>query len=170
MTTTDLQNVFKTLGKMIFLSQLAKGKTGVPGHGDAYRKVLMGTVDQAISGVASEYNLYDAVLVPYAGSLKATISALDLVPTAVATGVTNYLQKTVAPALGLSGKPTLSAIGDALRSAMQAATPAVVVTPSGTGGSNVDGIAMYLANMGIIVNQTGTVNVADSTYITDAVI
>jgi len=99
--TGDIQALFKLLGKLIYLSNLANT------HSDAYRNVTIATVTQGVTGQADEFDLFDQVLAPMETKTKAVITALGKLPDQMSAliqiVITNFGAAWESPATTVSG-------------------------------------------------------------------
>ena len=162
MILTDFQSRFKNIGKLIFISQLPAAQI------TALQKAHMALVDQASSGEATDFDTNDLVVSPFGGSMKSVVTAVKGLPAKCKSAIDTYLKKVIAVDLGLPTTSTLAQIGTALDTQMTAV--GAHVTPSGNGGSNSTGIAMYFAdNFDIELNQDPSPSIPDA-YITDTVL
>ena len=136
---SQIQQHFLVIGKAIYISQLSPTDIG------DYQKAAMGTIRQTVlNGNASEYAVAQEVLVPLLANVKSTITALNQVPTNVKTVIDSYLKRVVGPAMGMASTATALAVINELIDQMGDAD--ANVEPSGDGGSNDDGFAMYFYN------------------------
>lgn len=162
MNLSQLQRHFKIFGKLIYLSQTA------PAHATEYRKILSGTVDQAVSGNATEASTIIKTVTPFSTAVNSLLTTLDGVPTTAKTLVETHLRQVVAVDLGLAAGAAIANVGTALNAELVAADGHVA--PSGTNHSNDDGIAWYFAsNFGIVLPQDADPSIPD-TYIDDDVV
>lgn len=72
------------------------------------------------SDCGQDYNLFNTVLVPFATSMKATITPLDKMSDTVIKWVNTYYAKVLAPQLNLAAGADLQTTLDALRANMTA--------------------------------------------------
>lgn len=169
-----LQAIFKNIGKVIKLSQMAAGTSSVDGTSDEFKGAVMAAVDQATTGVAADYTTYQRVVAPFVVQVNNLTTSMDNFPAACKSTTETYLKQVVSVDVGLTSSASLASIGTALAAAFNAAvaddgtTPAAAkLTPS---GSTHDGIAAYMFdNFAITLPQASGANIPDS-YITDTVL
>lgn len=111
-TSNDIQAFFKVVGKLAHISATARA------NAEAYRKAAMAAVDQGVSGLASEFDLFDFVLAPLKVNVKAAVTALLKLPENVGLLVETYLVTVVLPALGVPALSGKQAVLDAIRAKM----------------------------------------------------
>ena len=114
-STGDITKIFKVLGKCIFLSQIATTQA------DELRKIAMVMLDQSSTGVAAEFDWFNAVMLPANTRIKTTIGQVNGLSTTAVTTINNYLLQGAAPSLGLDPATTVTPaqVLDALRAAIQ---------------------------------------------------
>ncbi|HEV7299616.1 MAG TPA: hypothetical protein VGN72_09650 [Tepidisphaeraceae bacterium] len=162
LTSEQIQRLFKVMGKVIFLHQRA------PGDATAYRKLMSATIDQSVSGAASDANTITRFLNPFTTQINATISALDATPAQARTMGATFLQQCIAPDMGFGAGSQLSQIDTRLMADMTAADESVA--PSGDNMANDDCFAAFFATQyGIVLRQDADPSIPDA-YIDDDVV
>lgn len=162
MSATQLAAVFKNVGKMMYMAQLAEPDAY------AFRKAMMGCVDQTHRGDASEFDLFNDIEVPLATQIKGIVRTLQGVPAQIRSTIQSYLQRCVAVDLGLQAGATMEQIGTALVATMNA--NGQTVASAGINWANEDGFAVYFAKeFNIVLPQSDPPNIPDE-WIDDDVI
>ncbi len=133
-----VQQYFKVLGKMINLSQVAVSDAAT------YKTAMMTSVQQQDTGSASDYDGFTLAVLPLHTSVNTLVRSVASLPASVVTAAELYLKNVVAPSLNLATTATPAVIGAALASRMT--TVSATVAPSGSGGSNANGFAMFFYN------------------------
>ena len=151
MTSARINEIFKGLGKMLYLSNL--------GVADAsgVKAAMVATVQQFGAQVGGT-DLYDdviGVVVPLQTRVQPTVNALDRIPSLAKASVESYL-RVVGSELGMSATATVTSILDALKTQMQAAGR--TIAPSGNQFYN-----YFLNNFGYAALPTNvSPNIPDS--------
>lgn len=162
LTLADTQAHFRRIGKMIYISQQA------PTFSATIKKTVTGLVAQDAEANADQYDQLNKVYVVFNSNMKNKLSGIDGMARDCSDAVKLQLQQVVAVDLGLAAGASIAAVGTALAARMNSVS--ATVDPSGAGGSNSDGIAMYFAdNFGIELPQDGSANIPD-TYIDDDIV
>ena len=162
LNNAQIQRLFKVMGKVIYLHQRA------PGDATVYRKLMSSTIDQSVSGTASDANTITRFINPFMAQIGGTISTLDALPAQAKTLAATFLQNVIAVDLGLSAGVSLAQVGGRLTADMMAADESVA--PSGDNMANDDGFAAFFARQfGIVLPQDAAPSIPDS-YIIDDVI
>lgn len=141
LSSAQHENHFKVIGKLIYLSQQSTPDS------DNYKTVNNNVYDQ-VTTVAETPELGHAVindvLVALNSSVNSVVNSVNTVPAAAKAAVDRYLQQRYGVDLGLAAGQPVGTVIDALITDMNVND--VDVAPSGTGGSNSTGYAMYFAN------------------------
>ncbi len=159
-----IQQFFKVFGKMINLSLV--GTSDVT----TYKAAIMASVRQEAIGDGTEYDAFTLAMLPLHTSVNTLVRSVATLPGSVQAAAELYLKNVVAPTLGLAITSTPAVIGAALATQMNATS--TTVAPSGSGGSNANGFAMYFYNTwNVTLNQapSGTGNCLDA-WITGTVV
>ena len=156
LTVTQVQNIFKVLGKGIFLSNL------VMTHALAYESLMMGLAAQANAGTSSAFDGFQSVVVPANTAIKGIITKVSGGTAAAQTINENYLTNVVAPMLGMDITAVVTDILDALRS--QIVTNGQYITTAGLFDTYIRAAWSYTS-----IPTSGSSSIPDS-YVTDAVV
>lgn len=151
MTSARINEVFKGLGKILYVSNL--------GVADAsgVKAAMVATLQQfgAQAGGTDYYDDVMSVVVPFQTRVQPTVSALDRVPNLAKASVDTYL-RVVGSELGVSPSATFTNILDALKTRMQA--NGRTIAPSGSQFFN-----YFQNNYGYAaLPVSGTPNIPDS--------
>ena len=152
---TEIQGRFKKFGKIIYMSTLiAPLALGA-------QRAFIAMIDQPASAdPATDYTVFSVVMGPFVPYVKQLIDSSATMPAKAKQVCDTFLRNTIATDFGLQVGSSFNQVGAALITAMNATGQ--TVAPSGTGGSNATGFAMYFAtNYGLELPQNASPSIPD---------